>query len=320
MASYDDMISDAQGIMYLNKYEGADNGKQAAFKLWNFGLKAAPKAGVTVAHSWTRQVTYDEKAKKEAVAEKNASKVGFKHDDMKWDVAAASDKWSVKLSGPLVKDDWKVDGSLMFEEKPNKSRKIEATAGIESPDMSGTTTVLNMSVEQVMNMKDKKWAQDLPTIKADVNVNFEKDFNLGFAVEHDTKELQGADFAFVKTDEGNKYWGGYDHCNKFAKMGCLVKYAEKNFIHAYEARYSMEKDAPGMFGQPITVGAGGKYVLSKETTMGYSFEFAAEPHAQAKFEHKLDKNWKVAAHQSYDCKAAENKPAYKLGFDVAYTL
>jgi len=317
MTSFDDNISDANGIMYLNKYEGADNGKQAAFKLWNFGLKAAPKAGVSIAHSWTRQVTNDGKA--DVIAEKNASKVGFKHDDAKWDVAAAQDKWSVKLSGPLSKEDWKVDGSVMYEEKPNKSRKVEASAGVESPDMSGTNICANMSVESVWNMKDKKWTTGNPTIKFDANVNFEKDFYVGFAAETDTKELSGLDFAAVNTNEGNKYWAGYDHSNKFIKAGCLIRYAEKNFTHAYEARYALE-DKKSFFDQPVTIGAGGKYILSKETTMGYSVELSAEPHAQAKFEHKLDKNWKVAAHQSFDCNQAAGKAPYKLGFDVAYTL
>jgi len=37
------------GIMYQGKYDHAaekDNSKLSAFKLWNFGFKAAPKAGV----------------------------------------------------------------------------------------------------------------------------------------------------------------------------------------------------------------------------------------------------------------------------------
>lgn len=159
MTSYDDLISDASAIMYMNKYSSGavkDVSKHEAFKLWNFNFKAAPKAGVSVAHNWTRQQEWT-KDDKYAVKEKNATKLGWKHDDIKTDVAAANDKYSIKISSPLVKDDWKVDGSLAWEEKPTASRKINADVSIVSPDMSGATLVMDIGAEQEIKFEKKEW-------------------------------------------------------------------------------------------------------------------------------------------------------------------
>jgi len=67
MTSYDDFIGDATAMMYMNKYDfGAEkNGtKLAAFKLWNLNFKAAPKAGVSIAHNKTTQQTWNDKDSK----------------------------------------------------------------------------------------------------------------------------------------------------------------------------------------------------------------------------------------------------------------
>lgn len=103
-----------------------------------------------------------------------------------------------------------------------------------------------------------------------------------------------------------------------------MNYPEKNFTHAYEARYNMGKDAgAACMGQPMTVAMGGKYVLSKATTLNYMIELGAMPHNIVKWEHKIDKNWKVAVTQSFDNNnvGKEKAPdAYQLGMDVSYTL
>jgi len=49
---------------------------------------------------------------------KTSTKFGLKHDDVKFDIAATNDKWSLKVSAPISKDEWKVDGSVNYEEKP----------------------------------------------------------------------------------------------------------------------------------------------------------------------------------------------------------
>lgn len=100
-------------------------------------------------HTWTKQQDWkaavDEKgvdAGKYDVAEKTATKVGLKHGDAKWDVTAANDKWSVKVGGPLVKDDWKVNGAILVENKPAKNEtKVEVSSNVTSPELGGHAKV-----------------------------------------------------------------------------------------------------------------------------------------------------------------------------------
>lgn len=54
MASYDDMLGDAEEIMFMGKYKKADHKETESFKLWNFALKAAPKAGMEFGHEWAK--------------------------------------------------------------------------------------------------------------------------------------------------------------------------------------------------------------------------------------------------------------------------
>ena len=70
----------------------------------------------------------------------------------------------------------------------------------------------------------------------------------------------------------------------------------------------------------MTVTAGGTYVLSDKTTMNYGFEMAEKYHSMFKWEHKLDKNWKVAISQSFNNNEVGKSDPYKLGFDVTYQL
>jgi len=48
--------------------------------------------------------------------------------------------------GPLVSDDWKVNGSALYEGKPaKKSWKLEASAAVTSPEISGAKAFVNVS-------------------------------------------------------------------------------------------------------------------------------------------------------------------------------
>jgi hypothetical protein len=336
MSFYANMTADADSMLYQGKYDKTkeDNFVPAAFKLWNLSFSAAPKSGVTMNHTWTKQQDYDDKANVFKVpAEKTASKVGIKHDDSKWDIAAANDKFSVKVGGPLVTDDWKVNGTAMFTGKPTKSEYIvEAASSITSPDMSGVKAFMNLGVEMTQKPLDvkvgsetkKEQGFDLPKIKFDLNLALEGDMFIGANVEHNTSDVKELSAAFVKKDEGNKYWLNYDHQHNKAGLGCLINYADKNFTHAYEAVYetaAKNGQEDKLFGQPLTVAVGGKYVLSKETTMTYSAEFGKSQSAQAKFDYKLDKNWKASVQQRFDAGRVGTKNApYELGFDIAYTL
>lgn len=324
--------SDASNMMYQSKYN--DDWKPEAFKLWNVSVSAKPKSNVTMSHTWTKQqewaVKNNDKGEQVSadykVSEKTASKLGFKHDDVKFDVAVANDKWSVKASGNLVNDDWKVDGSAMYEDKPGAQWKAEFATAVASPDMSGVKMNMNMSVEQVSKLSTKdgkaEWTNQNPTLKMSTNVNFEKDYHLGAAVEHDTKDLKKCDVGLMKKEDGNKYWIGYNVKSPLVRVGCAVHYADKNFTHVYEARYDHANKADKQFmSQPIRVAAGGQYVLSDASTMVYGMEMGKASNWQMKWAHKLDKNWKVSINQHFDCNRLESKQNnYDLGFDIAYTL
>jgi len=267
--------SDASNMLYQGKYN--DDWKAEAFKLWNVSVSAKPKPNVAMSHTWTKQQEWATEAYK--VSEKTASKLGFKHDDVKFDVSVANDKWSVKASSNLLNDDWKVDGSAMYEDKPGAQWKAEFAANVASPDMSGVKLNMNMSVDQVSKWADskdgksKEWVNQNPNLKMSANVNFEKDFHLGAAVEHDTKDMKKCDVGFMKKEDNNKYWIGYNVKNPLVRMGCSVHYADKNFTHVYEAKYDhANKDNKQFMGQPIRLGAGGQYVLSKDSTMVYGVE------------------------------------------------
>jgi hypothetical protein len=119
-------------------------------------------------------------------------------------------------------------------------------------------------------------------------------------------------------------WMNYDVDNQQAKAGCQIKNKDAGFTHAYEAKYFGAKDkdnkAQEFFqGQPVKLAAGGRYQLNKSTGFNYAVEFSNTIHAQWKWDHKVDKNWKVAGHQSFDM-ANKGKQPYNIGIDVTYTL
>jgi len=89
------------------------------------------------------------------VTEKNSSKVSLKHSDAKWTVTAANDKWALNLNGPLVKDDWKVDGTAAYEAKPIKKEwKVNVSANVTSPEISGAKAFVNVSNKFVLEISN----------------------------------------------------------------------------------------------------------------------------------------------------------------------
>jgi len=294
-------------------------------------VNAQPRSSIAVNHTWTRQQEW--KGDKYAEAEKNATKIGIKHGSTKFDVSAANDKWSFKSGQPLVTDDWKVNGSVAVEGKPAKNEtKVTVASDITTPDFSGVKAFMNLSVESTWKdinsetdtSKPAKLAPGFtnPEIKFDANINFEKDFYLGAAIEHDSKKVTESAVSFVKKDAGDKYWFTYNTTKSVVGAGCLINYGPKGFKHAYEGKFNHANDARAqLWGQPLSIAAGGKYELSPETAMTYSLEFGKNVSAQAKFDHKLDSHWKVSIQQAYDCNRLDSKrPPYDLGFNVAYTL
>lgn len=55
--------------------------------------------------------------------------------------------------------------------------------------------------------------------------------------------------------------------------------------------------------------------------MHYSVEFGAKASVGTKYEHKIDKHWKVATQHAYDFNLVGSKhPYFKVGYDVTYSL
>lgn len=158
-------------------------------------------------------------------------------------------------------------------------------------------------------------------INVDAAVTYEKDLHLGVAASHDTKDLSGVECVVAKTDGSDKYWAGYNVDHEQARLGCKQHQGDKGFTHVYEMRYNVKKDSPAQaWGMPMTVSAGGKYVLSDKTTCNYMLEMSEKVHSIFKWEHKMDKNWKVALTQSFNNNEVGKSDPYKLGMDVTYQL
>lgn len=320
--SFNDSLRDTDEMLYQGRYDKNKPSGEAAWKALNFTLAAAPKAGVTLAHTWTKEQEWN--ASKEANGEKvkTATKLGFKNGSAKFDVSAANDKWSAKVSGPLVTDDWKVNGSALVEQKPAaKDWKAEATANIASPNLSGNRINANITAEFNKQNEIK--------VNADAQINIENDWSIGAQVEHLTSDVKDAKVGLkeasghiVKKDTDGRYWLGYSHHDNFVKLGCLQKYSGKNFEHAYEARYSLKEGDTGFYGFPVHVAAGGKYTLSNQSSVSYGVELSQQFAAAAKYDHKIDEHWRLKISQLYDNNrpSTGKRPQYDLGFDVTYTL
>lgn len=81
MTSYGDFLKDAEGIIYQTKYIDNTNKERLPFKLLNFALKATPKEGIAVNHSWTRARATDEK---QTESDKSKTVLDMKHGDVAW--------------------------------------------------------------------------------------------------------------------------------------------------------------------------------------------------------------------------------------------
>ena len=171
-------------------------------------------------------------------------------------------------------------------------------------------------------------------VDGSINVNFEKDYYFGVLVKQDRNQGKEKDTWVETVDakvqvagnfDGGKGWAAWTWKDNVAKAGCINFYKEKNFTHAYELKYylgELKDNKKGIAGLNVEGVAGGKYVLSDSSTLSYSVEAGQSVAANGKFEHKLDKNWKVAVTQQFHASriADGKRPPYDLGFDVAYTL
>lgn len=315
MTSYDSILSGETAMLYQGKYdENTDKAheKSAAFKKYNLAFKAAPAKGQSVSHSWVQEESGNPKTK---------TAFNFKHDDLSVETVRANDKASIKVAYPLSSDDWKVDGDASYELKAGKEEKITGAVHINSPDMSGALLAVNVTAEQKKKWADKKWGEPALNVDFDAAVTYEKDWHVGVAGSHDTKNVSGLEFVVAKDEGKDKYWAGYNVDSKQVKAGCKQVNAEHGFTHVYEARYNTKDGAAAQaWGHPLTLAAGGKYVLSDKTTCNYMFEQSAKPHAIFKWVHKLDKNWQVAMTQSFNHNNVEGGNPYSLGFDATYQL
>lgn len=324
MTSYDDIIADGNGLVYQGKWDSKDNTSQSGFKLWNFGLKAAPKKGINVAHSWTDEQKWDD-TDGYKVARKTATKMGMKMGDAKVDLALAQDKWTAAVEAPVADGDWKVDAGLKFEKKPQKEMKLNVEAAIESPDMSGATTVLNVGFESKSKWnKDKKdWDHQAESeVSVSAGVKYENTL-VGFTASHDLEKLGGKELVLAQKDGKNKFWAGYNMDEQYAKAGLLWNIPEHRYTLGAELRWNAKDGAAkGLLDQPAVLTTGGKAVLSDWTTLNWMLEMGANRHIITKAEHKVDPHWKLTGTQSFNMAdvGVKDKNAYNLGFDVQYTL
>lgn len=341
--SYDKQTGAAKSMLYMNKWDKESHLAKKAWDLWNFEFTAAPKKGTTMSHKRNIQHEWAETDDKSAYVtkEKTTSALGMQHDDVSVNMEADNGQWKLKLAKPLVKDDWKINGSFTLTGKPAKSLTGEANFIVDSPDMSGTKLNMNITAKQeqaynkgeaakaatnlapAKNAVAEGWYMGEPDCKVHMNANIEKDMNVGAQFQYKGK-LTGCEFGASYNDDGNVYWMGYDHTALFAKAGCLIDYKAKSFKHAYEARWFMDENKAGnkrdlFHGMPLKWVASGAYTMSDKSSMGYMFEMGKDAHLMAQFTHKLDKNWKVSARQSYDMGIKDSK-AYQLGMDITYAL
>jgi len=162
----------------------------------------------------------------------------------------------------------------------------------------------------------------------DAGFQYEKDLQVGFLYSHvdnkfDSKkgytsadEIEAG--AIYNVDGGHRVWGGYDHVNKFVKLGGLYKHDDDTHI-AKEVRYHFagNRQCMGM-DVPVSVAVGKRYKASKDSTVSAMVELGAKAHAMMSVDHKVDNNWSVAVNQSFDCnKKSDN---YQLGFGINYKL
>jgi len=309
MSNYDDVLRCADGQLGCDW--NADPTREEAFKLWNVSFSAAPKQNVTVGHTWTRESEWKESAYVEK--EKTATKFGLKAHDVKWGTTFANDKFAVSAAGQLLKEnDWTVNASGAYETKPAKKEwKATGSATVTSPDFSGVKAHINLDSE---HNEKSEWK-----VNAKLNLNIQKDHNVGVSTEHDTKTFKKI-FAQATTRDGdNVYWARANVLTHSFHAGCMQTY--KNFAHSYDVEYNATKDFKGFQGQPVVVTAGGRYTLSDQTSFTYNGTAGEHLAANAAFKHKVDSHWTVGAHQHFDgARLSGKRNPYDLGFEVEYKL
>lgn len=337
--SFDDINNGADSVMYMGKYDAMapDFEALSGFKLFAFNFKAAPKEGITMSHSkiTEHKWAFDAEKGDYKSVEKSNSKMSMKQLDTNIDLQAANDKWSARFTREIPAGDWQVDGRFFIENKCTKEWKYEAAVESQSPDLGGFKLNANVSAEldkQKGNSKGQ-WTQEAKQVAMDACVQVENDYFVGAAwkvnmnlpdqskLKEEEKQSKICEIqvgAGANMDDNN-FWAMYDVENKQAKAGCQIKNKEVGFTHAYELKHYGAENAKYFKDYPVAIALGGKYQLSKATSFAYALDLSKQIHGQAKFTHKLDKNWQWSAHQSYDMGKKAEKP-YNLGFDVTYTL
>lgn len=164
------------------------------------------------------------------------------------------------------------------------------------------------------NNEKKEW-----TINGKINLNVQKDHNIGVSTEHDTKAFTKI-FAQASTKDGdNTYWFRSDILQKTFNLGCTQQY--KSFSHSYNAEYGTDAGFKGVHGHPVVITAGGNYRLSDATGFNYNATAADTWKANVNFNHKVDAHWTVGAHQHFDGSRLNTKRnPYDLGFNIEYNL
>lgn len=163
---------------------------------------------------------------------------------------------------------------------------------------------------------------DKTAIEAKVNVRHDNHF-VGVAFGHDLTTWNNIRMHAVLKEGTSKYFARCNLSDKHVSLGCTQRSKAKGFAHSYEAFYNWDCDkAKGLLGQPITVQAGGKYKFNGKSRMSYTIEASDAVQAHANYWYKLDKHWRVAAHQHYDTARLVDsaRNPYDLGFEISYKL
>lgn len=224
-----------------------------------------------MAHQWTREhdLVND---KRDSMAEAaNTTTLDVKHGDAQWKIEASSEGYAVGVGYPLVGGQWNVDGQLNWADKVDKdvgeAKVLKAEVSAESPDISGTKTVMNLAFKQEMKPAPSSEladaaspSKDLPQVRFDMCAyNYSNQFQLGTEFEHNTERLQKWNTQLVKQDQNNNYvWLGYNYLDKVVRAGFFKDYAELNYKSVGEVKIDTTMGAKQLMDQPVTLAYGGR--------------------------------------------------------------
>lgn len=148
--------------------------------------------------------------------------------------------------------------------------------------------------------------------------------HFGMAMEHDTKAFSKIEVqAAIGKPKDGKFFARVNMSDEAASFGLTKKCGGKcRWGHSYMAQYMWGKEAAkGFMGQPLTLTTGGVWRPAKGHKVQYGVQVADAWQAHARWFHKIDKQWKVAAHQHYDkARQGSKQGAYDLGFELIYKL